>query len=66
MTEDEIRKNAFAMPMMIEADQAAEHIAKGLLSKKFEIRFPFAFSTIMKIIGLLPDALYFKLFRMKA
>ena len=56
-------KNKFPMPMMIEPEEAANHIAKGLLSSKFEIRFPFVFTSIMKIIALLPYGLYFKMFQ---
>lgn len=33
-------KNTFAMPMMIEPEQAADAIADGLQSRAFEIHFP--------------------------
>ncbi len=54
-------KNDFVMPMMIEPEDAARAIADGLLGKVFEIHFPKKFTILMKIIGLLPYALYFPL-----
>lgn len=56
-------KNNFKMPFIIEPQEAAESIAEGLLSKKFEIIFPFPFAVIMKILKILPNFLYFKLIR---
>lgn len=52
-------KNDFAMPMMITAEEAAESLARQLRGGGFEITFPKKFTTIMKILRLLPDALYF-------
>lgn len=52
-------KNDFPMPMMIEADEAARHIADGLLARAFEIHFPKGFTWIMKGLHLLPAAIYF-------
>lgn len=54
-------KNTFPMPMMIEADEAARHIADDLLTNKFEIHFPKRFTYIMKIIKLLPNWIYLPL-----
>lgn len=54
-------KNTFEMPMMIEPDQAANDIVKGLQSRAFEIHFPKKFTWIMKLLKILPDALYFKI-----
>lgn len=54
-------KNNFKMPMMIEPEEAAQAIAKGLLKKAFEIHFPKRFTLLMKIIRLLPAWVYFKL-----
>ncbi len=56
-------KNDFPMPMIIEADEAARAIAKGLTSKSFEIHFPKKFTFIMKILRVLPNSLYFWLSR---
>ena len=47
-------KNPFDMPMVIEPETAAQAIAKGLLSKSFEIHFPKKFTCLMKAIAALP------------
>lgn len=54
-------KNDFAMPMMIEAEEAARAIADGLMGKKFEIHFPKTFTILMKLLSSLPYAVYFYL-----
>ena len=57
-------KNDFEMPMIIEPDEAAKALSKGLLSGSFEIHFPKKFTTIMKVIDILPRWLYFPLSRL--
>jgi short-subunit dehydrogenase len=52
-------KNDFDMPMKITAEKAAQIIAKGLNSKRFEIHFPAAFSIGAKLLAILPDGLFF-------
>ncbi len=47
-------KNDFEMPMRIEPDDAAKHIANNLTSKKFEIHFPKRFTYFVKFIASLP------------
>ncbi len=47
-------KNSFDMPMMIEVDEAADAIVKGLVSTSFEIHFPKKFTLILKLMQLLP------------
>lgn len=54
-------KNNFEMPMQITVEEAAESIAKGLESSKFEILFPSVFGFIMKMLRVMPYWLYFKL-----
>lgn len=54
-------KNEFNMPMMVEPEQAAKAIADGLLKKSFEIHFPKRFTSLMKLLGILPYGLYYKL-----
>lgn len=54
-------KNAFPMPMMISADQAAAAIAAGLKGHDFEIHFPRRMTIAMKILQILPYWLYFKI-----
>lgn len=56
-------KNNFKMPMIIEPEQAAKAIAKGLNGKAFEIHFPKKFTYIMKAVQMLPNWLYFKLIK---
>lgn len=54
-------QNNFRMPCIITPDQAAKHIAAGLTSKAFEIHFPKRFTYVLKLLRLLPHALYFRL-----
>jgi short-subunit dehydrogenase len=54
-------KNDFAMPMIIEPDQAAIAIADGLLSKRFEIHFPKRFTMLLKLLRALPYGLSLKI-----
>lgn len=56
-------KNDFKMPLIIKPEQAAKAIAKGLLKNKFEIRFPWLFTTIMKLLEMIPYRLYFWLIK---
>ena len=50
--------------MIIEPDEAAKALAKGLLARGFEIHFPKKFTTIMKVIDILPRWMYFPLSRL--
>lgn len=54
-------KNQFRMPCMISAENAAQHIARGMKSDAFEIHFPKRFTLILKALRLLPSWLYFRL-----
>jgi len=54
-------KNDFDMPMMIEPDVAAKALADGLLASGFEIHFPKKFTFLLKLLRVLPNAVYFKL-----
>lgn len=53
-------KNDFKMPGMIDADTAARAVVAGLASNRFEVRFPFVFTTVMKMLSYLPSWLYFR------
>ena len=55
-----VKVNNFKMPGLIEPNVAAKLILKNLSSKKFEITFPWGFSTIMKLLTYLPDNLSYK------
>ena len=55
-------KNDFPMPMIKSAEFAAEQMFKGLTkSKSFEIHFPKSFTTIMKVLKVIPNGLYFRI-----
>lgn len=56
-------KNDFPMPMIIEAEDAAIAIRKGLCGRAFEIHFPKRFTYIMKFLHILPHWLYFPIAR---
>jgi short-subunit dehydrogenase len=56
-------KNDFPMPFLISAEQAADYIAKSLLKNCFEIAFPWPMVAMFKLLGLLPQRLYFALVR---
>jgi NAD(P)-dependent dehydrogenase (short-subunit alcohol dehydrogenase family) len=54
-------RNEFPMPFLISAELAADRIARGLRSRRFEIAFPRPFVAILKVLRCLPYALYFPL-----
>lgn len=47
-------QNKFPMPMIMELEEAAEKLVKGMKSNQFEINFPWAFAWILKIGAILP------------
>jgi short-subunit dehydrogenase len=53
--------NEFPMPFLMDVEDAVDAMMKGLKSNRFEIAFPTRFVLILKILRLLPDALYFKI-----
>ena len=52
-------KNDFTMPMIISPEAAAQAIANGLLTTRFEIHFPKRFTLFLKLLRILPYRLYF-------
>ncbi len=56
-------KNDFNMPFLLEPEQAARYIVRGLERSGFEIAFPLPFALILKFLRLLPYRLYFPLTR---
>jgi short-subunit dehydrogenase len=52
-------RNEFPMPFLIEPEDAAAAIERGLASSHFEIAFPKRFALIMKLLRLLPYRLFF-------
>ena len=55
-----VKVNDFKMPGLIEPNVAAKLILKNLSNKKFEITFPWFFSTFMKFLTYIPDNLSYK------
>lgn len=56
-------RNPFKMPFLMEADEAAERIVRGLKKSKFEIAFPCRFVFTLKQLRCLPYEAYFPLVR---
>lgn len=55
--------NDFSMPGLLEPEEAARAIQRGIGRKGFEISFPKGFAFVMKVLRHLPYALYFPLIR---
>ncbi|MDR3461675.1 MAG: SDR family NAD(P)-dependent oxidoreductase [Beijerinckiaceae bacterium] len=53
--------NDYAMPFMVEVDEAARRIVEGLARGGFEITFPKRLAYVLKAACLLPNALFFPL-----
>ena len=51
--------NKYPMPFLIEPDEAARRIVKGLRRGGFEIRFPLRLAFIIRALNLLPYRAYF-------
>jgi NAD(P)-dependent dehydrogenase (short-subunit alcohol dehydrogenase family) len=56
-------RNDFPMPFLLEPEEAARRIARGLASSRFEIAFPRRLALLLKLANLLPYRLYFPLVR---
>jgi len=54
-------KNKFNMPFILEPEDAAKHILKGLESRAFDIHFPKKLTLPLKLISILPDFLKLKI-----
>jgi len=53
--------NKFPMPYIIRADDAADRILRGLERGRFEIAFPWQLVTLLKVLRMLPNALYLRI-----
>ena len=56
-------RHTFRMPFLVEADEAAERIVRGLARRKKEIHFPAPLSWTMKLLRILPAGLYEQVIR---
>ncbi|MGM0914320.1 MAG: SDR family NAD(P)-dependent oxidoreductase [Pseudomonadota bacterium] len=56
-------RNDFPMPMRVEVDAAAEAIIKGLDARRLDIHFPRRFTLLVKLAGILPAPLRYRLGR---
>jgi short-subunit dehydrogenase len=59
-------RHTFRMPFLIEADDAAERIVRGLERRRGEIHFPAPLSWAVKAMRLLPDSIYARIIRRAA
>lgn len=51
--------NEFPMPFIISAHEAASRIIEGLAAKRFEIAFPRKLAWTLKLLRIMPNALFF-------
>ena len=56
-------QNSFKMPALLTPEQAADDIVRGWAAGTFEIHFPKRFTLWLKLLALLPAAVYFPLVR---
>ncbi|MFN6979239.1 MAG: SDR family NAD(P)-dependent oxidoreductase [Gemmobacter sp.] len=55
-------KNDFAMPFLMEPDQAAQIMFDFMRTNRFKISFPYAFSLLFRVGQVLPDWAWYGLF----
>lgn len=54
-------RNSFPMPFMLEVDDAARRIVRGLKRGDFEVAFPWQLAWPLKVLRVLPSRLFFAL-----
>jgi short-subunit dehydrogenase len=59
-------RNTFKMPFLVEVDDAAERIVRGLEHRKNEILFPAPLAWTVKLLRILPNGLYARLIKRAA
>jgi short-subunit dehydrogenase len=59
-------RHTFKMPFLVEVDDAAERIVRGLERRKNEIHFPAPLSWTVKLLRMLPDGLYARVIKRAA
>lgn len=60
------KKNDFAMPFIMEPDEAADHMFRHMQGSRFKTSFPTLFSWLFRGGQFLPDALWYRMFPPKA
>ena len=53
--------NQFPMPFIMQSGDAADRILRGLARGKYEIAFPWQLVTLLKLLRLMPNALYLRI-----
>ncbi len=53
-------KNSFKMPMLMESEEAAQHVVRAMQSKRFRTDFPRPFSWAIRLYHYLPDWLVYR------
>ena len=53
--------NQFPMPYIMQPGDAADRILRGLARGKYEIAFPWQLVTLLKLLRLMPNALYLRI-----
>lgn len=59
------QKNGFAMPFLMEPDQAARAVLAHMATRRFKTSFPLLFSWLFRLSQFLPDWAYYRLFAPK-
>jgi short-subunit dehydrogenase len=59
-------KNAFNMPFVMSAEEAADNVMRAMWSNRFQSNFPRAFSWLFRGANFLPAWAYYRLFGRKA
>jgi short-subunit dehydrogenase len=57
-------KNEFAMPFLMEVDDAVRAMIDGLARRRAEVTFPKRFTWLLKLLRILPIAVYLRLTRL--
>ncbi|MEM9715810.1 MAG: SDR family NAD(P)-dependent oxidoreductase [Pseudomonadota bacterium] len=55
-------KNTFDMPQIMEPEQAADHVIRGMKRRRFETSFPYPFAMLFRLSRIFPEWLYFRIF----
>lgn len=56
-------KNDFEMPFLMEVDDAAARTVRAMTTSRFRTNYPKRFAALFRLLGILPDRLYFPIVR---